>query len=215
MIEVKNLEVTYEGNAAPGGEECFLHRRAGNVLFAGRPSGCGKTTTLRSIAGLETPDAGEIRLGATLVFSDASRINVPAHKRGVGMVFQSYAIWPHMTVSENVAFPLTTGGPQLSKQKIAQRVGQALALVGLSAFGERAATRLVGRPADSGSRSRGRSCANRRCCCSMSRCLIWMQNCASTCAPNCAAFKSRPASPHFMSPTTRRRPYRCRTASPS
>src|SRR5262245_52234230 len=71
------------------------------------PSGCGKTTLLRCIAGLEVPDSGEIRLGNHVIFSSASRTNVPPNRRGLGMVFQSYAVWPHMSVAENVAYPLT------------------------------------------------------------------------------------------------------------
>lgn len=70
------------------------------------PSGCGKTTTIRCLAGLESPDQGEIRLGDEVVFSRARNRMLPVHKRKIGMVFQSYAIWPHMNVFENVAFPL-------------------------------------------------------------------------------------------------------------
>ena len=70
------------------------------------PSGCGKTTMLQSIAGLETPDSGEIAMGDTVVYASAGGINIPANRRQLGMVFQSYAIWPHMTVFDNVAFPL-------------------------------------------------------------------------------------------------------------
>ena len=71
------------------------------------PSGSGKTTALRCIAGLETPDSGEIRLGERVVFSGKGKKTVPPENRELGMVFQSYAIWPHMTVYENVALPLT------------------------------------------------------------------------------------------------------------
>ena len=70
------------------------------------PSGCGKTTTLRCIAGLEMPDAGEIALADRVLFSSTRRVRVPANERGLGVVFQSYAIWPHMNVYSNVAFPL-------------------------------------------------------------------------------------------------------------
>ena len=71
------------------------------------PSGCGKTTTLRCVAGLERPDVGSISIGGKTVFSNSERVYVPTNKRPIGMVFQSYAIWPHMTVFENVAYPLT------------------------------------------------------------------------------------------------------------
>src|SRR5499433_1838950 len=80
--------------------------KAGEFLTLLGPSGCGKTTTLRLIAGLEQPDAGEIRVGSRVVSSSEAGVFVPPERRGMGMVFQSYAIWPHMTVFENVAFPL-------------------------------------------------------------------------------------------------------------
>src|SRR5688572_29166580 len=86
------------------------------------PSGCGKTTTLRSIAGLETPDGGLISIAGTVVFDSARRILVPANRRKIGMVFQSYAIWPHMDVFENVAFPLRVGGERLGERDVAARV---------------------------------------------------------------------------------------------
>ena len=71
------------------------------------PSGCGKTTTLRCVAGLERPDGGKISIASQTVFASGERVYVPTNKRPIGMVFQSYAIWPHMTVAENVAYPLT------------------------------------------------------------------------------------------------------------
>jgi iron(III) transport system ATP-binding protein len=80
--------------------------RAGEFLTLLGPSGCGKTTTLRLVAGLERPDRGEILVGDRPISSAASGLFVPPERRGMGMVFQSYAIWPHMTVFENVAFPL-------------------------------------------------------------------------------------------------------------
>src|SRR5438128_5849560 len=73
------------------------------------PSGCGKTTTLQCVAGLEMPDEGEIVMADEVVYSATRRIQVPGHRRDIGMVFQSYAIWPHMTVYDNVAFPLVHG----------------------------------------------------------------------------------------------------------
>src|SRR4030095_9930848 len=80
--------------------------RAGEFLTLLGPSGCGKTTTLRLVAGLERPDRGDILVGDLPISSVASGLFVPPERRGMGMVFQSYAIWPHMTVFENVAFPL-------------------------------------------------------------------------------------------------------------
>jgi iron(III) transport system ATP-binding protein len=78
----------------------------GELLVLLGPSGCGKTTLLRCLAGLEQPDSGTIELGGELVFDSASKLAVPTHRRDIGMVFQNYALWPHMTVGENVRFPL-------------------------------------------------------------------------------------------------------------
>jgi ABC-type Fe3+/spermidine/putrescine transport system ATPase subunit len=114
----------------------------GEVLTLLGPSGCGKTTTLRMVAGFEKPDAGEIDIDGRTVFSSPRRIGVPPEKRALGMVFQSYAIWPHMTVFENVAYPLTVR--RFSSKEIKEKVQQTLELVGLSGFAERSAMALSG-----------------------------------------------------------------------
>jgi iron(III) transport system ATP-binding protein len=106
------------------------------------PSGCGKTTTLRSVAGLEMPDAGEIAIAGKTVFSSARGIVVPVARRDIAMVFQSYAIWPHMTVAENVRFPLEALG--VSAAEAEKRVARALEMVGLAAFRDRPAPLLSG-----------------------------------------------------------------------
>lgn len=114
------------------------------------PSGCGKSTTLRCIAGLESADSGRIDIGERTVVNDSPRVFVPAHDRRIGMVFQSYAIWPHMSVGENVAFPLRARnegggrGRRLSRKAIAQRVSEALEEVQLGGFEKRPATKLSG-----------------------------------------------------------------------
>lgn len=110
------------------------------------PSGCGKTTTLRSIAGLERPDAGLIEADGRLLFSDRTGTNVAPNHRGIGMVFQSYAIWPHMTVFDNVAFPLRVRRrrEKLSRRVIEQRTMKALEVTELAAFARRSATKLSG-----------------------------------------------------------------------
>jgi len=108
------------------------------------PSGCGKTTTLRCVAGLERPQEGEIRIGSDLVFSSARGLSIPPYKRDIGMVFQSYAIWPHMTVFENVAFPLREMKRRLSQREIRERVHQALSLVQLIGLEDRPAPFLSG-----------------------------------------------------------------------
>ena len=104
------------------------------------PSGCGKTTTLRLLAGLATPDAGEIRIDGRVVSS--ARHVLPPERRQMGMVFQSYALWPHMSVFENVAFGLTL--KRVSRGEVHQRVERALAMVGLDGLGERTPGALSG-----------------------------------------------------------------------
>jgi iron(III) transport system ATP-binding protein len=108
------------------------------------PSGCGKTTTLRCIAGLERIDAGSITIGDQTVSSHRPPVFVPPHRRGIGMVFQSYAIWPHMNVSENVAFPLQVGSHKPPKSEVERRVREALELVQLDPFADRMSTQLSG-----------------------------------------------------------------------
>lgn len=105
-------------------------------------SGCGKTSTMRCIAGLERPSTGRISVGGEVLFDSARGIDRPPHKRNIGMVFQSYAIWPHMTVFDNVAFPLTM--QRTAKAEIARRVGETLELVGLAGFADRGASLLSG-----------------------------------------------------------------------
>lgn len=110
------------------------------------PSGCGKTTTLRCIAGLEKPDSGMITIGGREMSSAGSRHFIPPHKRPIGMVFQSYAIWPHLSVFDNVAFPLRTAGRHRrpSSREITQRVEETLAAVQLSEYIRRPATDMSG-----------------------------------------------------------------------
>jgi ABC-type Fe3+/spermidine/putrescine transport system ATPase subunit len=110
------------------------------------PSGCGKTTVLRSIAGLETPEAGEIAIGDELLFSCDRGADVPANQRRLGLVFQSYALWPHMNVFETVAFPLDAAPrrERLSRAAIRARVEEALDVVALAGLADRPATDLSG-----------------------------------------------------------------------
>ncbi|HLZ30823.1 MAG TPA: ABC transporter ATP-binding protein [Chloroflexota bacterium] len=114
----------------------------GELLVLLGPSGCGKTTTLRMIAGLEEPDQGEIWLGDRQVSSAARNLFMPTEKRNVGMVFQSYAIWPHMTVFDNVAYPLRVR--RVKRDEVLDRVRRTLELVGLQGLERRSATELSG-----------------------------------------------------------------------
>ncbi|MCR4391490.1 MAG: ABC transporter ATP-binding protein [Candidatus Acetothermia bacterium] len=106
------------------------------------PSGCGKTTTLRCLAGLEEPDQGEVFIGERCVFSSVREVMVPPGGRGIGMVFQSYALWPHMMVSQNVAFGLAKKG--FGKQEIKRRVREVLDLLGLGGLERRFPNELSG-----------------------------------------------------------------------
>lgn len=107
-------------------------------------SGSGKTTLLRAVAGLERPDSGSVKVADRTVFSDKPAVWVPPQDRGFGMVFQSYAVWPHMTVYENVALPLTEGAQKIPRSDVRARVEQALAMVQLDAQIDRPATLLSG-----------------------------------------------------------------------
>jgi len=116
--------------------------RRGQLLTLLGPSGCGKTTTLRCIAGIEAPDAGTVRLGDRLMTSTERRVHLRPEKRDIGMVFQSYALWPHMSVFENVAFPMRMRGAKTAA--IRPRVEEMLQLVGLDGMSGRQPSQLSG-----------------------------------------------------------------------
>jgi iron(III) transport system ATP-binding protein len=146
FIRVRDLAKRYDGadvteNAVDGIE---LDIAEGEFVTLLGPSGCGKTTTLRMIAGLEEPTQGEIALAGEIVYSAPRRVNIPVNKRPIGMVFQSYAIWPHMNVFENVAFPLKMKSERLARREIRERTEQALAAVGLKDLIYRPSTSLSG-----------------------------------------------------------------------
>jgi len=147
MLKVVNLKKTYTSEAGKVGavEGVDFEVQAGEVFALLGPSGCGKTTTLRCIAGLETPDSGQIWIGDRPIYDDRTKLIVPVYRRGVGMVFQSYAIWPHMTVFDNVAFPLVRGAAaRVSRSEVKERVNNALRLVQMDGFGDRPAPLLSG-----------------------------------------------------------------------
>src|ERR1043165_3209659 len=139
-IEVKDLHIHY--GEVPGVRGVSFDVAPGEQLTLLGPSGCGKTTTLRAIAGLEQPSAGEIRIAGAPVYSSKDRVNIPAEKRGLSMVFQSYAIWPHMTVFENVAYGLRVR--RESREAIAEKVERALDMVPMRAFRARGAAQPPG-----------------------------------------------------------------------
>jgi len=141
-VRLTGLWKTYAGGASPAVKNLSIDVLDGEILTLLGPSGCGKTTTLRMVAGLETPDAGDIFFGDQAVVISARQMSLPPNKRNVGMVFQSYAIWPHMTVAENVAFPLKAR--RFPKNEIQDRVLRALDLVGLTGYEDRPGPLLSG-----------------------------------------------------------------------
>ena len=133
MLRVEGLTKIFDNSTdqiAGGIRDASFTLEPGTFFTLLGPSGCGKTTTLRCIAGLETPDEGVIAVEGRTLFDAKTRTNVPVEQRSVGMVFQSYAIWPHMTVAENVAFPFTVSKRRrYSKAEIADGVRRALAIL--------------------------------------------------------------------------------------
>ena len=173
-----------------------LKVEAGEFLTLLGPSGCGKTTTLRMIAGLEQNTTGRITIGDAVV-SDADRsIFVAPERRRLGMVFQSYAIWPHMTVFDNVAYPLRMRRASGSRDQGARdEDARAWSRWSTMPSGRRRRCRAA---SSSASPLRARWCSSRRCCCSTSRCPISMRGCARRWATSSASCRSGSASPAFM-----------------
>src|SRR5713226_10187601 len=126
----------------PAVDGVSFHVPAGEIVVLLGPSGCGKTTTLRCVAGLEHSTAGRISIGGRLVSAPADGVQMPPRLRNIGMVFQSYAVWPHMTVKQNVAYPLRHRGAP--RAEIERKVAAVLDLVGLSEFAQRAVVALSG-----------------------------------------------------------------------
>ena len=143
-IQIKGLTRDYysEGKQIRALDNVDLTIPANHIFTLLGPSGCGKTTLLRCIVGLETPDKGEVIIGDEVVWSREKDIFVPPEKRGLGMVFQTYAIWPHMNVFDNVAFPLQNRN--VPKSEIRDAVAKVLDFVQLSGFEKRPATKLSG-----------------------------------------------------------------------
>ena len=139
-VKVERLAKSYGTVPAVAGID-FSVAPATTVTLLG-PSGCGKTTTLRCIAGLEVPTAGRITVGGQVVFDGETGVFVEPERRKIGMVFQSYAIWPHMSVGGNVAFPLTIAG--VSRREARERTRAILELVGLGDLAARPAADLSG-----------------------------------------------------------------------
>jgi iron(III) transport system ATP-binding protein len=148
MLEVENLKKQYAGfEGRPGGGVLGVSFAIaeGELFTLLGPSGCGKTTTLRAVAGLETPETGRIVLGSREMFNSKTGANVALYDRDIGMVFQSYAIWPHMSVFENAAYPLRVSRTRRhSAGEIQKKVTAVLEMVGLGEFAKRSSTQLSG-----------------------------------------------------------------------
>jgi iron(III) transport system ATP-binding protein len=145
MLSVSGLYTEYptpKGEPVKAAEDVTFTVPEGRLFTLLGPSGCGKTTTLRSIAGLERPKAGEISVNDRVVFSSAKGVFIAPNRRGFGMVFQSYAIWPHMNVFQNAAFPLEVAGN--GKTRIRDKVMRVLTAVQLDHLATREATALSG-----------------------------------------------------------------------
>ncbi len=145
MLTVKGLVKVYKSDVGDvqAVKGISFEVAEGEVVTLLGPSGCGKTTTLRAIAGFEIPDSGEILIDGTSVYSPDGA-NVPTYRRPIAMVFQSYAIWPHMSVFDNVAYPLRVGKSKLNKTQVQERVMEALRMVQIPELAHRGATLLSG-----------------------------------------------------------------------
>src|SRR3954453_10675766 len=126
----------------PAVDDVSFRIAAGEIVVLLGPSGCGKTTTLRCIAGLEHPTAGTISIGGDEVAAPAEGVHVPPRSRNIGMVFQSYAVWPHMTVKQNVAYPLRHR--RVRRAEIERKTAEVLELVGLAQYADRSVVSLSG-----------------------------------------------------------------------
>jgi iron(III) transport system ATP-binding protein len=147
MLSVTQLHTEYtsdKGQKVKAAQDISFDVPEGKLFTLLGPSGCGKTTTLRSIAGLERPTSGQISVGGVAVYSSAKNLFVAPNQRNFGMVFQSYAIWPHMNVFENAAFPLRVGRSRVTNKEIEERVMRVLTAVGLDQYASREATRMSG-----------------------------------------------------------------------
>ena len=206
-IRLDNVVKTFDTFRAVHGVS--LDIESGELVALLGPSGSGKTTILRMVAGLEYADGGHI------YFGDEDATDIPVRDRGVGFVFQHYALFPHMTVAENIAF-----GMKVSKVKRDEGRDRRACRRAPAAGEARRSRRALSRrrfPAASASASRSpaRSPSIRRCCCSTSRSARSTPMCGATCAAGCARSMTSSASPRCSSRTTRKRRSTSPTASSS
>src|SRR5262245_37028267 len=140
-LDVRDLRKQFAAGR-PAVDGVSFHVPAGEIVVLLGPSGCGKTTTLRCIAGLEHPTVGRISIGGRLMSAPLDGVQVPPRLRNIGMVFQSYAVWPHMTVRQNVAYPLRHR--RTPRAEVERKTAEVLKLVGLAEFAERSVVSLSG-----------------------------------------------------------------------
>lgn len=147
MPEIVLEHVTKRWGSFYGVDDVSLQIPDNSFITLLGPSGCGKTTILRMIAGLETPTSGKITIGGQVVYDSSTGINVPPNRRNVGFLFQNYALWPNMTVYENIAFGLKNirrDGRKLTKQEIDDRVEAVSRVVKIGMFMDRYPAELSG-----------------------------------------------------------------------
>lgn len=142
QVTVKNVRKSYGNTGTNAVENLDLTIPSGEFLCLLGPSGCGKTTTLRMIAGLENLTEGEIHIGEKLVDSVAEGAFVPPEKRGIGLVFQNYALWPHMTVEENIAFGLKLQGMEKAERE--KNINSVMGRLGIERYRDRYPAEMSG-----------------------------------------------------------------------
>jgi len=213
VLSVRSIFTEYpgdRGSVVKAAQDVSFDVPEGKLFTLLGPSGCGKTTTLRSIAGLERPTSGEIEVAGRVVYSSAKGVFVAPNKRNFGMVFQSYAIWPHMNVFQNVAFPLEVR--KLKKKLIREKVERVLQAVQLDHLITREATKLSGGQQQRLALARALVMEPQLLLLD-SRCRTSTPNCATACARSSSACSANSRSPPSTSPTTRARRWRSRTRS--
>jgi len=141
-LRVEQLRKVFPATNKAAVDDVSFTIAAGEIVVLLGPSGCGKTTTLRCVAGLEHPTSGKIVIGGTVYTDPQAGVLVPPRNRNLGMVFQSYAVWPHMTVRQNVAYPLKSR--KVSGAALDKGVKEALELVELADYADRPVTQLSG-----------------------------------------------------------------------
>lgn len=139
-VSFRNISFKYGQNQIL--QDFSLDIESGEILCLVGPSGCGKTTLVRCLLGLNKPDTGEIFVDDTCIFSATRRINMAVERRNIGIVFQDYAVWPHMTVSENVGYSLKKR--RVNKAEMAKRVEEALAMVNMTEYANHLPSQLSG-----------------------------------------------------------------------